>query len=75
VAIADRGMVEPSLRRGELVGLPLVPGRRRVFHAVWRKLNPRGLPVEELVEQIRAAGVERVEGRSRRRRAALSRRG
>ena len=31
----------------------------RAFHAVWRRANPRGLPMDELVKVIKRAG-ERV---------------
>lgn len=57
VAIVDRWIVEGQLGR-DLRMLPMSPAAARSFHAVWRRGNPRALPVEELVEVIRAAGAE-----------------
>jgi hypothetical protein len=37
--------------------LPLSPRAARSFHAVWRRGNPRALPLEELVQVIRVAGA------------------
>jgi LysR family transcriptional regulator, regulator for metE and metH len=54
VGIVDRWTVEPYLGR-DLVILPLLPRAPRTFHAVWRKANPRGLPIEELIQLIRHA--------------------
>jgi LysR family transcriptional regulator for metE and metH len=51
VAIVDRWTVEPYLGR-DLVALPILPRAPRTFSAVWRKSNPRGLPVEDLVALI-----------------------
>ncbi len=51
VAIVDRWTVEPYLGR-DLVVLPILPRAPRTFHAVWRKANPRGLPMEDLVRLI-----------------------
>lgn len=58
VGIVDRWTVEPylrprrRLRSRDLVVLPITPRAPRTFHAVWRKSNPRGLPLEELVHLI-----------------------
>lgn len=51
VAIVDRWTVEPYLGR-DLVALPIIPRAPRTFHAVWRKANPRGLPMDDLVKLI-----------------------
>lgn len=51
VAIVDRWTVEPYLGR-DFVVLPILPRAPRTFCAVWRKANPRGLPMEELVGLI-----------------------
>lgn len=51
VVIADRWIVS-SFIDARLVALPLVPCASRTFHAVWRKSNPRGLPIRELVKVI-----------------------
>lgn len=56
VALADRWLVEGYVDRG-LVMLPMVPKASRSFHAVYRRTNPRELPIDELVRVIaRAAG-------------------
>lgn len=50
IVIADRCMVEAHLGQGNgLVALPFSPRSERTFHAVWRKQNPRALPMKELV--------------------------
>jgi LysR family transcriptional regulator for metE and metH len=56
VAIVDRWIVE-GLLGPDLCMLPLSPHAARSFHAVWRRGNPRALPLEELVQVIRAAGA------------------
>jgi LysR family transcriptional regulator for metE and metH len=56
VAIVDRWIVE-GLLGPDLRMLPLSPRAARSFHAVWRRGNPRALPLEELVQVIRAAGA------------------
>jgi LysR family transcriptional regulator for metE and metH len=54
VVVADRCMVEAQLGGGDgLVALPFSPRAERTFYAVWRKQNPRALPMEELVGIIR----------------------
>lgn len=55
VAVVDEWTVREHLGRRGLVGLPLVPRARRTFHAVWRRSNPRDLPVGELLKVIRRA--------------------
>lgn len=52
VAVTDRWMIESYLGK-ELVASPLRPRVRRPFYAVWRKANPRGLPLQELATLIR----------------------
>lgn len=64
VVVADRCMVEPYLGDPALVSLPFSPRAERTFHAVWRKQNPRVLPMKELVSILRKAG-ERTVKRSR----------
>jgi len=59
IVIADRWMVEPHFARGSIVGLPLVPRDTRTFWAVWRKSNPRRLPMEELVACVQRAANRR----------------
>jgi len=58
VVIIDRWVVPrvgPDLRI-----LPLSPAATRTFHAVWRRSNPRGLPIEELVAIVKQAGAKRL---------------
>lgn len=52
-AIVDRWTVAPHARK-DLVILPIVPRAPRTFHAVFRRANPRGLPLAELVALVRA---------------------
>jgi LysR family transcriptional regulator, regulator for metE and metH len=62
VMIADAFIVDPYFRRkrGEgargLVCAPFSPSAERSFHLVWRKKNPRALPLSDLAEIIRDAG-------------------
>lgn len=61
VVIADRWMLEPYARRAarrgpELVCFPFSPSADRSFHVVWRKQNPRALPMRELAVLIQEAG-------------------
>jgi LysR family transcriptional regulator, regulator for metE and metH len=56
VGVVDRWTVAPQLGK-DLVALPMQPRASRTFTAVWRRANPRGLPMDELVKVIRAAGV------------------
>jgi len=60
VVIADRWMLEPYVKRAgrapELVCFPFSPSADRSFHVVWRKQNPRALPMRELAELIQEAG-------------------
>lgn len=55
VAIVDRWTLPSPLGRG-LRALPLRPGADRTFHAVWRRANPRALPMQALVEIVKAHG-------------------
>lgn len=68
VAVVDRWTVEPYLGR-DLIALPLTPPAPRTFHAVWRRANPRALPIEELVAVI-AQSVKQKASRKRRGAAA-----
>lgn len=40
--------------------LPLSPAAPRTFHAVWRRANPRGLPIDELIAIVKQAGARRL---------------
>ncbi|HEU0029104.1 MAG TPA: LysR family transcriptional regulator [Kofleriaceae bacterium] len=55
IGIVDRWTVAPHLGRG-LRALPLSPHASRLFYAVWRRGNPRELPIPELLDVIRKAG-------------------
>jgi LysR family transcriptional regulator for metE and metH len=56
VGVVDRWTVAAHLGR-DLVALPMHPRASRTFHAVWRRANPRGLPMDELAKVIKAAGA------------------
>ncbi len=58
VAILDRWTV-PAQRAG-LAVLPLMPPAPRVFSAVWRRSNPRELPIADLVAIARATATKAV---------------
>ncbi len=59
VVLVDRWIVEPHLPgRRKLVALPLTPVYPRRFHAVWRRTNPRGLPLRELSQIIRRESAQ-----------------
>ena len=60
VGIVDRWAVAPSSKVMRVI--PLAPRASRTFHAVWRRANPRGLPVDELVSVIKRAGVRAIRG-------------
>ncbi|MEO8707274.1 MAG: LysR family transcriptional regulator, partial [Kofleriaceae bacterium] len=59
VGIVDRWTVASALGK-DLVALAMYPKAPRTFHAVWRRSNPRGLPMTELVKVIKAIGTRRV---------------
>jgi len=59
VGIVDRWTVASQLGR-DLVALSMKPPAPRTFHAVWRRSNPRGLPMHELVKVIRQASKRAV---------------
>ena len=59
VGVVDRWTVEGLLKRSRLVVLPLVPKAPRTFYAVWRKANPRKLPLHDLLGVIRPAARAR----------------
>jgi LysR family transcriptional regulator for metE and metH len=58
VVIIDRWVV-PKVGT-DLRVLPLSPAATRTFHAVWRRSNPRGLPIAELVAIVKQAGAKRL---------------
>jgi LysR family transcriptional regulator for metE and metH len=55
IGIVDRWTIADHLDR-ELVALAIRPPAPRTFHAVWRRANPRGLPMQDLVKLIKKAG-------------------
>jgi LysR family transcriptional regulator for metE and metH len=58
VVIADEFIVRPHLGRAkDLVCFPFEPIAERAFHVVWRKQNPRDLPLEELAAIIQGAAL------------------
>ncbi len=59
VGIVDRWTIEAQLDR-RLVALPMAPRAPRTFYAVWRRSNPRNLPMRELVETIEQTGSRAV---------------
>ena len=67
VAIVDRWLVEGYLDR-TVIAKPLHPRTVRPFYAVFRKSNPRALPMEALVEVI-AGEASRAQETKRKRRA------
>jgi LysR family transcriptional regulator for metE and metH len=53
VAVLDHWTVaEHAGRRKPLRALAIAPHAARTFYAVWRRTNPRGLPMHELVELV-----------------------
>jgi LysR family transcriptional regulator for metE and metH len=59
VGIVDRWTVASQLGR-DLVALEMRPRAPRTFFAVWRKANPRELPMQELIKVIKKAGERAV---------------
>ncbi|MEO8554775.1 MAG: LysR family transcriptional regulator [Kofleriaceae bacterium] len=59
VAVVDRWTIERHLGR-TLRLMPLRPKAPRTFTAVWRRANPRGLPMRELLELICGAATSHV---------------
>jgi len=55
VALADAWIAAPHVvaSRGGLIARPLHPPVTRTFHAVYRRANPRGLPLAELARIVR----------------------
>ena len=55
VALMDAWIAAPHVAasRGALVARPLHPALSRTFHAVYRRSNPRGLPLVELARIVR----------------------
>jgi LysR family transcriptional regulator, regulator for metE and metH len=63
VAIVDRWTV-PRLDR-RLRALPLSPHAPRTFHAVWRRANPRRLPMRDLTAIVKTHGARALAGHRR----------
>lgn len=63
VAVLDRWIAEGYLDRG-LVAVPLHPRTTRRFYAIYRKSNPRALPIDPLVRVI---GTHAAQATNRRR--------
>jgi LysR family transcriptional regulator for metE and metH len=61
VAIVDRWTVESQLGK-DLVALAMTPRAPRTFYACWRRSNPRGLPIRELIAAIEDASAKTVNG-------------
>ena len=61
VVIIDRWVL-PRIGKSLRI-LPLRPAATRAFHAVWRRSNPRDLPIAELVEIVQHAGATRTRQR------------
>ena len=59
VGIVDRWTIASQLGK-DLVALSMTPRAPRTFTAVWRRSNPRNLPVAELVDVIRRTGKRAV---------------
>lgn len=55
VGIVDHWTVLPRVGR-DLLALHMRPREPRTFYAVWRRSNPRALPMQQLVALIRKAG-------------------
>jgi LysR family transcriptional regulator for metE and metH len=62
VAIIDRWTVAGQRAR-RLRVFPLVPPAPRTFHAVWRRANPRRLPMQELTAIVKSHGARAVHGK------------
>jgi LysR family transcriptional regulator, regulator for metE and metH len=58
VAIVDHWTVPPRLGR-DLHMFRMVPRSSRTFHAVWRRSNPRHLPLPDLAKVIRRVAAAR----------------
>jgi LysR family transcriptional regulator for metE and metH len=54
VGIVDRWTVASQL--DGLAALAMTPRAPRTFYAVWRRSNPRGLPMHDLIKVIKRAG-------------------
>lgn len=65
VAIVDRWTIEHRLGRS-LRLMPIVPRAPRMFTAVWRRANPRGLPIDDLLETITTTATQHVATHRRR---------
>jgi LysR family transcriptional regulator, regulator for metE and metH len=62
VGLVDRWTVASRLGR-DIKALRLAPGATRRFHAVWRRGNPRELPIAQLLDVIKRAGGRAVTGK------------
>jgi LysR family transcriptional regulator, regulator for metE and metH len=61
VVLLDRWTVPPTAIT-DLVVVAFRPNAPRTFHAVWRRANPRALPIAELVAIVREAGGRALQG-------------
>ncbi|TWS99917.1 LysR family transcriptional regulator [Reyranella sp. CPCC 100927] len=52
VGVITRWSAEPFKGDRGLATMPLLPLKKRDFWAVWRRANPRGLPMRELAEHL-----------------------
>ena len=59
VAIVDRWTIASQVRSPMRI-FTMSPRAPRTFHAVWRRANPRQLPIDELVAVIQRAGARAV---------------
>jgi LysR family transcriptional regulator, regulator for metE and metH len=62
VGLVDRWTVASRLGR-EVRALKLAPTASRMFYAVWRRGNPRELPIPQLLDVIKRAGGRAVTGK------------
>ncbi len=57
VGVMNRWMDAPPFDMGGLVEAPILPRHDRRYWAVWRRANPRGLPLRDLAEAIQREGA------------------
>jgi LysR family transcriptional regulator, regulator for metE and metH len=62
VGLVDRWTVAARLGR-DVRALKLAPAASRMFYAVWRRGNPRELPIPQLLDVIKRAGNRAVTGK------------
>lgn len=56
VGVMNRWMGAPPFEMAGMVEVPILPRHDRRYWAVWRRTNPRVLPLRELAETIRDEG-------------------